>query len=54
MSDGYFINPAFQNLLPVKNKSVFKSNDDYLCISGPRFILGVEDLAFEFYPGLFK
>ena len=49
-----YTNPAFQNLLPVKNKSVFKANDDYLGISGPRFILGVEDLAFEFYPGLFK
>ena len=49
-----YTNPAFQNLLPVKNKSVFKANDDYLGISGPRFILGLEDLAFEFYPGLFK
>ena len=49
-----YTNPAFQNLLPVRNNSVFKANDDYLGISGPRFILGVEDLAFEFYPGLFK
>jgi len=49
-----YANPAFQSLLPVKNKSVFKANDDYLGISGPRFILGVEELAHEFYPGLFK
>ena len=47
-------NPAFKELLPIKNKSIFKSNDDYLGIAGPRFILGIEELAFEFYPGLFK
>jgi len=49
-----YTNPAFQSLLPVKNKSVFKANDDYLGISGPRFILGIEELAYEFYPGIFK
>ena len=49
-----YTNPAFQSLLPVKNESIFKANDEYLGISGPRFILGVEELAFEFYPGLFK
>lgn len=52
--DSIYQNPAFQELLPVKNNSIFKSNDDYLSISGPRFILGVEELALEFYPGLFK
>ena len=49
-----YTNPAFQSLLPVQNESIFKANDEYLGISGPRFILGVEELAFEFYPGLFK
>jgi iron complex transport system substrate-binding protein len=52
--DSIYQNPAFQELLPVKNNSIFKSNDDYLSISGPRFILGVEELALEFYPGIFK
>ena len=52
--DLMYQNPAFNELLPVKNKSIFKSNDDYLGISGPRFILGLEELANEFYPGLFK
>ena len=52
--DSIYQNSAFQELLPVKNNSIFKSNDDYLSISGPRFILGVEELALEFYPGLFK
>ena len=52
--DSIYQNSAFQELLPVKNNSSFKSNDDYLSISGPRFILGVEELALEFYPGLFK
>jgi len=47
-------NPAFNKLLPIKNKSIFKPNNDYLGISGPRFILGLEELANEFYPGLFK
>ncbi len=52
--DLLYQNPAFNKLLPIKNKSIFKSNDDYLSISGPRFILGLEELANEFYPGLFK
>ncbi len=45
-------NPAFKELIAVKNRSILKANDDYLGISGPRFILGIEELAFEFYPGL--
>ena len=52
--DLLYNNPAFSKLLPIKNKSIFESNDDYLSISGPRFILGLEELANEFYPGLFK
>ena len=52
--DLLYNNPAFSKLLPIKNKAIFESNDDYLGISGPRFILGLEELANEFYPGLFK
>ena len=52
--DLLYQNPAFNKLLPIKNKSIFKSNDDYLGIPGPRFILGLEELANEFYPGIFK
>ena len=52
--DSLYQNPAFNKLLPIKNKSIFKSNDDYLGIPGPRFILGLEELANEFYPGIFK
>lgn len=51
--NSFYENTIYRDLLPVKNNSIFKPNDDYLGISGPRFILGVEELATKLYPGIF-
>ena len=44
----------FKNLTAVRNGAVITPDDDYLSTSGPRFILGVEELAKTIYPGLWK
>ena len=52
--DIYSIDPAFAEVLAIKNRAVFVPNEDYLSVSGPRFILGVEEIAHLIYPGIFK
>ena len=52
--DIYSIDPAFAEVLAIKNHAVLVPNEDYLSISGPRFILGVEEIAQLIYPGIFK
>ena len=44
----------FKNLTAVRNGAVIIPDNDYLSTSGPRFILGVEELAKTIYPGLWK
>ena len=44
----------FKNMIAVRNGAVIIPSDDYLSTSGPRFILGVEELAKTIYPGLWK
>ena len=44
----------FKNMTAVRNGAVIIPFDDYLSTSGPRFILGVEELAKTIYPGLWK
>jgi iron complex transport system substrate-binding protein len=43
---------SFENVLAVRNNNIFTLNSEYLSISGPRFILGIEELAQIIYPGL--
>lgn len=45
--------PVFQDLLAVRNGSVYVPNSDALSIAGPRFVQGIEELARWVYPGLF-
>ena len=47
-------NNKFKNVTAVRNGAVIIPSDDYLSTSGPRFILGVEELAKTIYPGLWK
>ena len=52
--DIFSTDPAFAEVLAIKNRAVFVPNEDYLSVSGPRFILGVEEMAKLIYPGIFK
>ena len=52
--DIYSTDPAFAQVLAIKNRAVFVPDEDYLSVSGPRFILGVEEMARVIYPGIFK
>lgn len=51
----YFSNDrAFKDVLAVKNEAIYTPSEDFLSISGPRFIDGVEELADFIYPGIFR
>jgi len=52
--DNFTHNPAYAEVLAVKNGTVLTPNWDYLDVAGPRFILGMEELAKAIYPGIFK
>ena len=52
--DNISSNNKFKNVTAVRNGAVIIPSDDYLSTSGPRFILGVEELAKTIYPGLWK
>ncbi len=52
--DNFTNNPAYADVLAVKNGTVLTPNWDYLDVAGPRFILGMEELAKAIYPGIFK
>ena len=52
--DNFTHNPAYAEVLAVKNGTVLTPNWDYLDVAGPRFILGMEELAKTIYPGIFK
>ena len=46
-------NPAFKNLLAVRNNRILVPQSDALSIAGPRFVEGIEDLARWVYQALF-
>ena len=53
--EDYFSNDrAFKDIIAVKNKAIYTPSEDFLSISGPRFIDGVEELADFIYPGIFR
>lgn len=52
--DSYINNPAFKNLSVIKSNSFYIPNNDYFSIFGPRFILGIEELANTVYPAIYK
>ncbi|MCH7744785.1 MAG: ABC transporter substrate-binding protein [Chloroflexi bacterium] len=47
-------NPAFRDVLAVRNKRIFIPSSDALSIAGPRYIDGIEELAKWAYPGIFR
>ena len=53
-SDSISPDDKFKDITAVRNGAVIIPSDDFLSISGPRFILGVEELAKTIYPGLWK
>ena len=52
--DNFVGNPMFNHLVAVRNNAVFTIGEEFLGISGPRFVLGVEEMAKKFYPGIFR
>ena len=46
-------NPAFKNVLAVRNKRILVPQSEALSIAGPRFVQGIEDLARWVYSALF-
>ena len=49
----YRDNPAFRDLLAVKNERVIEFDPTLLSVAGPRFVDGLENLAKLVYPELF-
>ncbi len=47
-------NPAFRDVLAVRNKRVFIPTSNAMSIAGPRYIDGIEELAKWAYPGIFR
>ena len=47
-------NPAFKDLLAVRNGRIYVPQSDALSVAGPRLIEGIEELAAWVYPGLFE
>ncbi len=47
-------NPAFSNLLAVRNNAVYELPSNALDVAGPRFVEGIEELARLVYPALFR
>ena len=52
--DYFSSDSAFKDILAVKNEAIYTPSADFLSISGPRFIEGVEELANFIYPGLLR
>ena len=53
-SDIFSDDPKYSGVVAVKNGSIYIPSADYLSISGPRFLMGVDELANFIYPGIFK
>ena len=53
-SDNFSDDPKYSGVVAVKNGSIYIPSADYLSISGPRFLMGVDELANFIYPGIFK
>jgi len=47
-------NPAFKDVIAVRNNRIFIPSSDALSIAGPRYIDGIEELAKWVYPGIFR
>ncbi len=47
-------NPAFSNVLAVRNNAVYELPSNALDVAGPRFVDGIEELARLVYPALFR
>ena len=52
--EAFMGNPAFADVLAVKNGRVYELNPDLLSIAGPRFADGIEELAKLVHPALFE
>jgi len=52
--DTFSDDPKYSGVVAVKNGSIYIPSADYLSISGPRFLMGVDELANFIYPGIFK
>jgi hypothetical protein len=47
-------NPAFKEVLAVRNNQVLTLSPDLLNVAGPRFVDGIEELGRLIYPALFR
>ena len=47
-------NPAFEDVLAVKNKRIYVPSSDAMSVAGPRYIDGIEELARWVYPEIFR
>lgn len=52
--DAFTGEPAFAEILAVKNNGLYTPSVDYLSTAGPRFVDGIEELASKIYPELFE
>jgi iron complex transport system substrate-binding protein len=52
--DDISTNPAFKDVLAVRNRRIYVPSSNALSVAGPRFVEGIEALAKWAYPGIFK
>jgi iron complex transport system substrate-binding protein len=52
--DDISANPAFKDVLAVRNRRIYVPSSNALSVAGPRFVEGIEALAKWAYPGIFK